>query len=401
MLDNNNQNIDKAFIKSSWKNMSEMLDQEMPVEKKEKNYTVLLLSGLLILSTLAIAYLTHLNLQKPKFVELTKEKITYKNIYVPVEIETIKEDKDQTYLNTPSVDRSFNQIFIDESTFNTGPDNFGSPSNLRPSLYISKVNTSDILAQAYEFIPSAHYLSGLDLGLKGLNNEAPAIDASLAEFPLVSKRSKRKIRYTLGASATASQNLDFTGYAYSAGVQFPLGRKTAMSIGLAHTELSRDVYFLPFLDKNDKASQLNFVRPVLRDEVAQSDLYTALSQMKQVFVPIKLDYVLNKKWSVFSGMNFRYTYNRQLRNPFNALLNRTQRSQKKGELEKRSSTPSYYNDENFGLVAGVNYNFNKFLSVRLDSEWGVNSILQESAFDIKDGNNYRFNFVNLSTQISF
>jgi len=400
MLDKNNgHNIDKAFIKSSWKDMSQLLEQEMPVEEKEKNYLVLVLSGLLVLSLLTVAYLAHLNLQKPKFVELTKEKVSYKNIYIPVEVEAKEKAAQKT--ETQNVTQGVSPVSFNSNTFFQNQPTISQSLRNFSASSLSNVSTAqDLLVQINDMIPVAQNLGQISHRLNK-ESKAPLMGLSLADLPLNGSRAKRKFKYTLATSAISAHNMDFTGYAYSVGLSFPIAKKVSVNVGLAHSELSRDFYVLPTFSKNSKAAALNsLARPVLRTDVNQEDLYRNLSHVSQVYVPLKFDYALNDKWSVFSGVNFRYTYNREIRNPFSALINREQRSQKKGELERKASSPGYYNDSNVGLVAGVNYNLNKFLSVKLDSEWGANSILQQSAFDYA-GNNYRFNFVSFTTQFAF
>jgi len=54
-----NQHIDSEFIDNSWQNMSQLLDKEMPVQKKKRRFLLLWFLGLAVLLTLGGIYFTN------------------------------------------------------------------------------------------------------------------------------------------------------------------------------------------------------------------------------------------------------------------------------------------------------------------------------------------------------
>lgn len=413
MLDKNkiDSHIDKAFAKASWKNMSDMLDQELPVPKKEKNKLVILLSSLLFLSFVTIGFLVNANLNQPKFADVTKEKISYKNIYVPVA--QLTADKE-----TPSYTNSNSSKKVSQTSANTTSQLISHTSDTQNQVVQAlnldtadkiKIEKSTPLSRIHktESITSAGFLSiskiqnlfsQLEFKTNAPDNSG-LLDYSI--FRNENRKNKRKIRYNLSLITTVANNFDFSGYGFSAGIDIPLGKNLDVSLGLAHNELSRDFFVFPFFSPEDDLTTLPLNKPLLKNQASEQDFYAGLRNMKQLLIPIRVNYNINEYFSFVSGLNFRYTYNRIIDNPVNALNNRAIRSKKKGDLEKRSTERSYFVDNTIGLSAGVKFKVSKNISFALDSEWGINSIIDEQAFNVSNGKAYKLNILSLSTNLSF
>ena len=181
-----------------------------------------------------------------------------------------------------------------------------------------------------------------------------------------------------------------------------LTKKMGFSFGLAYSELSRTYKFLPVFQKD--LPKTNNIRNKPSRQINQDDFYSSLISLKQLYVPMSINYSINRVLSINSGLNFRYTYNRNLEGRINQLnaerelyLQRMKSSKTLEDINRQS----YFDDTSLGLTAGVKLHLSKNVSFALDSEWGLGSMFNADAFQIPSENRRALNVINLSTNFSF
>jgi len=398
MLDNKfDKHTDKAFAKQSWKKMNELLNRDLPVQKQKANKTVVILSFLLFFSCIISAYLfykTNKN-HTPAFAEVTKETISYRNIYhntAPIQSESnlilpksiIKNQNKSSYLDQKSTTSNINIVKSPINSFNERIQNAVSTTNTN---LIENTN-----------------VESKDLGLS-FERMIPLLNISFAPINLSNKNKKpRSFKYNLSLLASLVNNFDFSGYGINSGFQFPISRKLSINVGLAYNEFSRGQNFFPFLT-SERVKPITTIVTEKPDVVDQGDFYAGILEVKQFVMPLKVNYDINKFFSVSSGFNLRHTFSRTLDSPIaeiNHERERTIERRKFGKLKGNDAPASYFNDTNFGLSAGVNFNVSEKFSLSLDTEWGLGSMFNTEAFAPNStGQNQYLNLINLSTNYSF
>ena len=404
------QHINKAFAKKSWKQMSALLDEDLPVQKKANDKPIVILSILLLISSVTIGYLLFTSHQTPSFAELTKEKIIYRNVYVPQQSITQADDETRTevanFINKNNVAKKSSSVLKKVSntskndninnnylqSFNQNVKNLNNSliQNIQPVIESDKTNI-----EAFNIL-SDYKLTALDY-----QRSLPSLEEPFVNFNSINKR-KKIAHYKVSLITSAANNFDFTGYGLSTGLELALTKKMGFSFGLAYSELSRTYKFLPVFQKD--LPKTNNIRNKPSRQINQDDFYSSLISLKQLYVPMSINYSINRVLSINSGLNFRYTYNRNLEGRINQLnaerelyLQRMKSSKTLEDINRQS----YFDDTSLGLTAGVKLHLSKNVSFALDSEWGLGSMFNADAFQIPSENRRALNVINLSTNFSF
>jgi len=193
-------------------------------------------------------------------------------------------------------------------------------------------------------------------------------------------KAKRSIQYQVGIQTLASTDLDFTGLGVESGMTIPLSGRLGLNTGFALNYLTRDSYFSP---------------PFSRETGTNTGEPRSLVSLKQLYIPIGLNYSFSKYFALNSGVRVKYTYDEDLENniwsrPTGLVL----------------STP-YVDSDNFidntsiGLTAGVMLRLNNHFSILVDSEWRLSSLFGGTSLINAYRPSYNRNTVNLTTNYTF
>lgn len=377
MQDNFNQhtNYEKSFVNESWQKLRTQLDEDIPVEKKETKSLVYLLSLLLITSLSFSSYLLYLQNQEIPVTELIKEKIIFKEVFIDKE----KSEKNNSIHKNIIPDNNSDIIQNRFSKIDLGIDqNFKNET-----LDISTIK-NEIGDQDFKNLDKL-LLSSIDL----FPTDRPIHNIEIKNQELSVEKNKSKLKYNLGMSKMIANDLDYSGYGFTTGVEFPISKKIGISTGLAINFISRDFLIFPIFDRQKAYSSKSF-----NDPQDQRTYYDGLESFKQIYLPISVNYNVNEIVSINSGLKLRYTYDEQ--------VNSNVRSLAASNITKPESFENtFFNNTNFGLSAGLSFNVTRKLNLMLESEWGLGSLINKKPFRSTGNETYDLNIVNLTTSFTF
>ncbi len=382
MQDNANQHMfDKKFVNASWIDMKEMLDKNIPVATTPMNKVIVALSALLLISLITIGFLIYNQTSNIPTAELTKEHYIYQTIYLNQEKVNYKTDyTNQTFEfkgASSQKDLSNNSNLISEKKYNNSIIN--SP--------ISFLDNQQVIAQNY-LINELPNLDQIITSLKPNGSD----EIKLTENPKYENsktfNQNSKVKYNLGLLSFMSSNSNFSGYGFTTGVHLPLSKRVGIQTGLAVNFVTRNFLIFPFFGKN--TDNFKSLSPLDKE----ATYYDGLKSFKQIYLPVNLNYAISNVLSINSGVKFRYTYSQELDN---ILETRASKTISKSETVENA----FFSNSNIGLSLGVNYQVNKNLNFILDSEWGMNSLINKDQFKHPTNDKYDLNLINLTTSISF
>lgn len=385
MLDNQTQHsFDKSFVNASWKDLKQILDEDMPVTKSPNNHIIIILSILLFLSLSSIGYLLFEQTQEIPLTELIKEKIIYKEVIVEKVIEK-PVDKLMNYGNlNHQYSTTYNTSNAKSPLDNKVLTNHQDLINIEPMSTIVKNNENSILS-----IKEVAQLNSTKVALIASDNHFIPNSSVTETFTPKLNDEILKVNYSLGLLTFISNNLDYSGYGFSSGIQIPLSKKFGLQTGFSINFVSRDFLFFPFFEQSNVNQSAGTA-----DLNKERTYYDGLESFKQIFLPLNLNYNINKMLSFNSGLKFRYTYSKNI----NTLL----KSRASKTLSKSKTVEStFFNHTNIGLTAGFTYKVNDKLNFIFDSEWGVRSLIKKNEFSNPSTINYDLNLINLTTNITF
>ena len=375
--------------------MSNLLDEKFPVQKNYDKQLLWLLSFLLVLAISAVVYLMTIHFNEIPVAQLTKEKIIYKPVYIDHYIQGT-DDSDNTQ-ETSYAEANLASSNSDTKTSVTLYPEINTSSYLTFVDYIKNQQFSSYLAsQGVDYITPLQELgpqslqilekataSGNELSDEQKTDSQPVIDPYTT---------KRKVKFNLGASAFVANGFDYSGYGLSSGVAFPIGKKIGINTGLGVNFVSRDYIILPFFQKDNQDQLLKSNEQANLE--SEETYYSGLRSFNQVYLPVNIQYNLNNKLSFNSGVNFRFTYSEQIDN---VLAVQASRKLPKNENAKQV----FFNNANIGISAGFGYIINNNLSINLDSEWGLNSLINNDRIKDPSNTKYDLNLINFRTNYTF
>ncbi|NNK89407.1 MAG: hypothetical protein HKO89_02255 [Saprospiraceae bacterium] len=392
------QHISNSFVHSSWKDMTVLLDKELPALQAKNNTAVWVLASLLGLSLLTVCFLWIKLDQQIPFATTVKEKIVYKHIYLNNEVAAQSEE--EIYL--PKLSQTGNDgstELISEfdsenqesnlSTQNINTDLSEDVNNLHGSNGLQRVNpvlNLSTLSLHPVFLASqmrTHSVSKLD------NEKASA------PVPLISsdELKEKRFRLSLGLLSFLSHDQDFTGYGIVSGIDFSLSKKISLSTGFGVNFVSRDFNFFPFFEKDVSNELYKSVSEY--DLRKQETYYSGLRGFKQIFVPFSINYNVSKHFAFSTGIKFRHTYSEKIdKELVKSASKKIPVTQEPGNV--------FFNNSNIGLTLGMTYKASKNFSLTLDSEWGLSSLINRNSLDFASNRTkYDLNLINLSTNFTF
>lgn len=360
----NKESVDKAFANQSWKNMVKLLDEDLPVKKQENNKLIYALTGLLFLSTLAITYLVHLQLNEVPFAKVTKEEFKYIYVTQP-QLTTERVVENKVYIKEPFLNNTIETNILNRSLIENGPSTFFS----KP-LYIKKQisEISHAEENKKEQLSELNKIEAIHSRLFSNNRILPfSIIQTNRKQNFLSQFDLSKVRFSLGLVASLVDQLHFSGIGIQTGIQFPISKKFSLFTGVGITELSK-----------------NGGTKTRSRTLTKESLYQDIVDFKQISVPLHINYNVTKGLYVFAGATYRKSFDISSLN-----------------LTKSFSGDAIYTKDNFGVAAGLSWALNNNLSFKLDYERGVNSIFNLPANADIDSEKFNFNFVNFSTSFNF
>ena len=360
--------FNKKFIDNSWSELSALLDERMPVSEdvKSKNSGLIwFLSALLCISIgLAFFYAYKYKSIIPN-ANLTKERIVTKTIYQVQEIPAQHSNKGQANNTNNNLEQD---LLIELS--------HGEMDMATQASIIDK-NSSESIEDVLD-VPLQAPLRKSLIDIRERENKY-----QLNRIENKNQESKKRVDFSVGMQATTSTDFDYSGVGIQSGLLFSIGRRFGINTGLGINFLSKNHYFLPhFLRDNPNNPKTNVNR------------YQDIRTMRQIFLPVGLNYSITPQLALNSGVKIRYTFSDEVDD------NRNNRGRSPNQIPIENT---FMDKTNLGLSAGISYSLTRNMSLLIDSEWGVNQLWNNTPF-IKDGDpglNYNLNLLNLTTNIRF
>jgi len=388
MQDNEHLTYNEEYISKNWSQVAKRLDEVVPVAQPQRNnnkFLLLFLSGLLVLSTGVASYFAFMYASHIPSATLTKEKIIYKDrvSHAPLQKGT-KVNKDvsnSSALASVNQGNSSNAIsyYFDEEELYSDMNRLIGEENNEAS---TKKNTKPL-----------DYIGRISAQKVNLNNTPRTVHIVNNDSNNGTYIEDRNLDFHIALQAIVTSDKDFTGVGFATGVDIPVGKKFGISTGLGVNVLSREHYFVPPLDRGSSASKLPNAGLASPIPAGTDTYYNGLNTIKQVYLPVSLNYNLSNKVAVNSGVRVRYTYSEDLDENL------------PGPVTRRvpitlAESESIFADTNLGISAGVTLRLNPHFSILLDGEWGVNRLISDPVIP-NFGVQPSLNLLNLTTSYKF
>ncbi len=391
MQDKEHIEYNKKFVDQHWALLSERLDQAKPVvaPAAAHNKLVVLLSGLLVIVTGFATFFAYLYTSHIPSASITKEKIIYKDRISHLPIQESNQDKDLTISSR------------------TEGSSYAASATAQTSFPLTHVFDEDELHfdKQNQFGPSSESLiqpdntKHLDY-IESLVSERVNMDNTPREIFVVTENSdqefseKRNLDFHIGMQAVISSDKDFTGVGFNTGIDIPVGKRFGITTGLGINVISRDHYFIPPIQRGSSEGNLPpniaLASPI---PLGTDTYYNGLNKIKQVYLPVSVNYNLSNRVALNSGVRVRYTYSENLDQNLPEPVSR--RVPITPEVSE-----TIFSDTNLGVSAGVSVRLNPHFSILLDSEWGVSQLISDP-FIPNFGTQPSLNLLNLTTSYKF
>ena len=388
MQDKEHLTYNEDYISKNWSQVAKRLDEVVPVAQPQRNnnkFLLLFLSGLLVLSTGVASYFAFMYASHIPPAALIKEKIIYKDrvSLAPVQKrnQLNKDVSTASALASAQLINSSNAgtYYFDEvelySDLNRLTENevneSDTPNNTKPLDYIGRISTKKV------------DMNNTSRTVHIINNESTNDDFI----------EDRNLDFHIAMQAIVSSDKDFTGVGFATGVDIPVGKRFVISTGLGVNVISREHYFVSPIDRGSSASKLPNAGLASPIPAGTDTYYNGLNSIKQVYLPVSLNYNLTNKIALNSGVRVRYTYSEDLDENL------------PGPVTRRvpitlAESESIFADTNLGISAGVTLRLNPHFSILLDGEWGVNRLISDPLIP-NFGEQPSLNLLNLTTSYKF
>lgn len=380
MRDNRQDIFDKEFIDNQWATMEKLLDKKLPASKpaKDTKPTLIVLSLLLstfIGSTLFFAYKYKSTIPTAA---LVKEHTVYKTKYVPetrISTEapatgkvTTKHKLDSESTENRTAKKLINQV---KEFFSTELTAVEIGNEIQTTTH--QLQESIVAEESLQKLAALAAIDRIESNVSSIPEDLLLEDDTYVQPAQEVEKKKRSISYNVGVETLVSTDLDFTGLGIQSGLTIPVGSRMGINTGVAVNYITKDEYFVYPLHRNQPADPK---APELRN-------------LRQVYIPVGLNYLLTKNIALNSGLRLRYTYSDEIDGQLAAKPTRA-------PIEQDAS---FLDNTNLGLTAGFMFRVNNNFSLLLNSEWKVQGIigaptsLSDPQFDS--------NIVNLTTSFTF
>lgn len=380
MQDNNFQNeYDSTFVQKSWSDLRDKLDNEMPVVVPRSRKIAYILGVSQLISIAIIGFLLYQAQQKIPFTTLTKTTEVNKNILTVASPTTITNTKTVTqYIPGPT-----EYIYVNATDYKAALVDKGT---LPPSIKMDDLNRIESYQRRNNYVFSKRNLSTrTDVNLEMTHEDGSAEENHMRNFL------RNGVDFRIGLLTTVSKDLDYSGYGVITSLQVAINNKFSIGTGLGFNHISREFNVIPLLPKSRNSYNV-VVRQVDLDD--QTTFYKSLNDFKQILIPISLNYNLSNKFALSSGVKFRHT--------FNSSVNRNLKSELKQSISTVNNPETlFFNDTNFGLSFGINYSPSQRITLQIDSEIGINSLINSNQFKSIQQSRYDLQLINFTTNYSF
>ena len=388
MQDKEHLTYNEDYVSKNWSQVAKRLDEVVPVAQPQRNnnkFLLLFLSALLVLSTGVASYFAFMYASHIPPAALIKEKIIYKDrvSLAPVQ----KRNQLNKDVSTASALASAQLI----NSSNTGTYYFDEVelySDLN-RLTENEVNESDTQNNTKPL----DYIGRISTQKVNMNNTSRTVNIINNESNDDTHIEDRNLDFNIALQAIVTTDKDFTGVGFATGVDIPVGKRFGISTGLGVNVLSREHYFVSTIDRGNSASKLPNAGLASPIPVGTDTYYNGLNSIKQVYLPVSLNYNLTNKIVLNSGVRVRYTYSEDLDENL------------PGPVTRRvpitlAESESIFADTNLGISAGVTLRLNPHFSILLDGEWGVNRLISDPLIP-NFGEQPSLNLLNLTTSYKF
>ncbi len=388
MQDKEHLTYNEDYVSKNWSQVAKRLDEVVPVAQPQRNnnkFLLLFLSALLVLSTGVASYFAFMYASHIPPAALIKEKIIYKDrvSLAPVQ----KRNQLNKDVSTASALASAQLI----NSSNTGTYYFDEVelySDLN-RLTENEVNESDTQNNTKPL----DYIGRISTQKVNMNNTSRTVHIINNESNDDTHIEDRNLDFNIALQAIVTTDKDFTGVGFATGVDIPVGKRFGISTGLGVNVLSREHYFVSTIDRGNSASKLPNAGLASPIPVGTDTYYNGLNSIKQVYLPVSLNYNLTNKIVLNSGVRVRYTYSEDLDENL------------PGPVTRRvpitlAESESIFADTNLGISAGVTLRLNPHFSILLDGEWGVNRLISDPIIP-NFGEQPSLNLLNLTTSYKF
>ncbi len=379
MRDNQNRlDFDKKFVQESWNSLKIQLDKELPVKKSHARKWIGGLLALQCISLMVIGYLFVENsgLTDRPFTKLTKSEVI-ENTIIKTVIEKVEIPQKPTIVYRYKTLPQQTEPAIKNNPLVGITDNKGDRSNLNQLITPREIGTLMSL-------PTARNIENVVAN----NAQENLLDDKLGiAFPAEKRPfiNLKKFDFGVGFSSVVSNDLDYTGYGFLSSLTVNISEKFKVSTGIGFNQISRQFLFVPFLEKSTTYQNKSINYP--------DAFYDNLEDLKQIYIPFNVSYVINETFDLTAGINFRHTFDSQLSYRFENKL-------KEKYMGINEPLDLYLNETNVGITVGFNYKLSNRWSLMMNTEWGLSSIISKDQFDSRKPN-YDLNLMNLTTLYSF
>ncbi len=427
-MDKEKQHIDTKFIDQSWDNMSDLLDKEMPVQKRKRRFFWMWFLGLVAILMVGFAYQFHLALNQPIVPKTQTDKVAkVAKVEMPtINIATELKDKKTTPTKKISKHKQFPQKSNNEK-YKPGTSKsllVGKASNIskevkaptdqhsNPLLLENKGKVEPLKENSNAQILSTKIEYNYQ---KWLNHNIPLLplptfplfqkEQSIKILPIVNPVSKKSIKWRFGFYAGGLNNKLGS---FRAGIHsnLVLNPNWTLHVGLGYSKRNKTNPFSNNGEDNadiavsndQEASQTDneIPPPPLDPAAASGTLGTGLGapQVDQFInfnytkihyfeLPILFQYQLSPKWSIDFGGQIGYLHGVRYEQAGESNFTTDNAAFSAYNTRTQDSNSGIINDFNFAAIGGFSYKISSKVSAYSNYHLSNNYLTQTTTNSIE------------------
>ncbi len=385
MLDKNElQDWDKNFVDESWVSLKQNLDEVLPVTKPTGSVVNRTMALLLLISIICLTYLGYLYQNITPSTTITKEIIKYEKVYVPTSSPVAETIPQKTSRLSQTPENHNAKSLTNKSATESQSTSYSNSLNPLSSGF------SLLNAMSSTYTPKTREIQLLDLMPIAIFDTNENITLNMPFTPVHDKSRQKKFNFFFAATGFIS-NLDYSGHGISMGLLLPLSNKFSVETGIGLNYISKDYLILPFFGN---PSYSDFKSNATADLNKANTYYEGLRGFKQIIIPFGINYHISNKLSFNTAVKLRYTYSE--------TIDQVLRSRAEEKLSKNETVAnSFFNNSNVGISTGITYDISNRMSLRIDSEFGLNSLINNKNITDPTSHKYDLNLINFTSYFKF